>query len=76
MAKWGDQFNCLSGHPSTWQAEVEALRRRVKNVEHDFENALKLLHQYADPFAMHSEDVRLWDDLQEKGLKNEPNETR
>ena len=29
MAKWQDPV----GHPSTWQAEVEALRRRVKELE-------------------------------------------
>lgn len=30
MAKWQDPV----GHPSTWKAEVEALRRRVKELEH------------------------------------------
>ena len=29
MAKWKDPV----GHPSTWPAEVEALRRRVKELE-------------------------------------------
>ena len=24
-----DQFNCLSGHPSTWEAEVEHLRGHI-----------------------------------------------
>jgi hypothetical protein len=24
-----DQFNCLSGHPSTWQQEVEQLRAHI-----------------------------------------------
>lgn len=25
-----DQFNCLSGHPSTWEQEVEQLRAHIK----------------------------------------------
>lgn len=32
-----DQFNSLSGHPSTWAAEVEMLRRRVKELETEVE---------------------------------------
>lgn len=25
-----DQFNCLSGHPSTWEQEVEQLRAHIE----------------------------------------------
>ena len=63
-----DQFNSMSGHPSTWPAEVETLQRRVTELEEDLQNALKLLHNHADPFNMPQEDVAAWDKLQEKGL--------
>jgi len=33
MAKWQDPV----GHPSTWPAEVEMLRRRVKELETEVE---------------------------------------
>ena len=40
MAKWQDPV----GHPSTWQAEVEALHLRVKELETEVER----LRQIAD----------------------------
>ena len=39
MAKWQDPV----GHPSTWAAEVEALRRQVKELETEVERLRQIV---------------------------------
>ena len=66
-----DQFaRHPSSWPSTWKAEVEALREYVKTLKRDRVTLLRLLHQHADPFNMPQENVAAWDEIQKKDIND------